>query len=61
MKLRKVHKEVSLRDKIFAEDCFETMKRFKDNEVSIILTSPPYNTSRNSKTELARKKSLVKI
>ena len=55
MKLRKVQKVVSMKNKIFAEDCFETMKRFKDKEVSMILTSPPYNTSRNSKTELARK------
>lgn len=55
MKLRKVQKVASMKNKIFAEDCFETMKRFKDNEVSLILTSPPYNTSRNTKTELARK------
>lgn len=55
MKLRKVQKVVSMHNKIFTEDCFETMKRFKDNEVSLVLTSPPYNSSRNTKTELARK------
>ena len=55
MRLKKVQKVVSMNNKIFAEDCFETMKRFKDKEVSMILTSPPYNTSRNTKTELARK------
>lgn len=49
MKLRKV-----MNNKIFAEDCFETMKRFKDNEVSLILTSPPYNTSRQVYTESSR-------
>lgn len=54
MKLKKVNRVASIKNKIFAEDCFNTMKRFKDNEVSIILTSPPYNTSRNTKTEKAR-------
>ena len=57
MKLKKVNKlrkVVSLKNRIFAEDCFKTMQRFKDNEVSLILTSPPYNTSRNTKTEKAR-------
>lgn len=53
MKLRKV-KKVSLKDIIFSEDCFETMKKFKDNEVSMILTSPPYNNSKHTYTELSR-------
>lgn len=52
MKLRKVQKVI---DKIYAEDCFDTMKRLKDKEVGIILTSPPYNTSRCVYTELSRK------
>ena len=55
MRLRKVAKVVSIKNKIFAEDCFETMKRFKDNEVSLILTSPPYNTSKHTYTENSRK------
>ena len=54
MKLRKVKKMVSMENKIFAEDCFETMKRFKDKEVSLILTSPPYNNSKHTYTELSR-------
>ena len=35
------------------EDCFETMKRMegKDYKVDLILTSPPYNTARTSKTQ----------
>lgn len=34
-------------NKIFNEDCFETIERIKDNniKVNIVLTSPPYNTS----------------
>lgn len=46
---------VDLKNKIFVEDCFETMNKIKDNEISIILTSPPYNTARNGNTELSRK------
>ena len=36
--------------KIFNEDCIKTMERFSElgGKVDIILTSPPYNTSRNS-------------
>lgn len=34
-------------NKIFNEDCFQTMKhRIGSNSVDVILTSPPYNTSR---------------
>lgn len=29
--------------KIYNEDCFETMKRFQDKSIDVILTSPPYN------------------
>ena len=53
MRLKKVQK--SIKDNtIFAEDCFETLKRFNDNEVSIILTSPPYNNSKHTYTEKSR-------
>ena len=54
MKLRKVIRANTLKDKIFAEDCFKTMSRLKDNEVSVILTSPPYNNSKHTYTELSR-------
>ena len=30
-------------DKIFNEDCLETLKRLDDNSVDLIITSPPYN------------------
>lgn len=30
-------------NKIYNEDCLETMKRMEDNEVDLIITSPPYN------------------
>lgn len=32
-----------MKDVIFNEDCFETMKRMPDNYVDCIITSPPYN------------------
>lgn len=35
-------------NKIYNEDCFTTMLKMKDNQVDIILTSPPYNTSKTS-------------
>ena len=44
----------SVRNKIYAEDCFKTMQRLKDKEVSLILTSPPYNTSKHTYTEKSR-------
>lgn len=53
MKLKKVN---SIKDTIFNEDCFITMNRIKNKSVDIVLTSPPYNTSRNIKTEVARKR-----
>lgn len=30
-------------DKIYNEDCLETMKRMDDNSIDLIVTSPPYN------------------
>jgi len=30
-------------NKIFNEDCLETLKRFEDNTIDIVVTSPPYN------------------
>lgn len=33
---------------IYNEDCFVTMKRFSKGDINMILTSPPYNTSRKS-------------
>jgi|LGOV01.1.fsa_nt_gb site-specific DNA-methyltransferase (adenine-specific) len=37
-------------NKVFNEDCLETMSRMKDNSVDLILTDPPYgiNASSNS-------------
>lgn len=29
--------------KIFNEDCFETMKKLRDDSIDLVLTSPPYN------------------
>lgn len=41
---------------IFNEDCLLTMKRMKEEgvKVDLIVTSPPYNTGRNLKSERAR-------
>lgn len=36
-------------NKIYNDDCFEVMKKMDNNFVDIILTSPPYNTSRTTK------------
>lgn len=30
-------------DKIYCEDCLETLKKMEDNSVDLIITSPPYN------------------
>tara|TARA_R110001599_G_scaffold352210_1_gene586302 strand:- start:711 stop:1418 length:708 start_codon:yes stop_codon:yes gene_type:complete len=35
-------------NKIYNEDCFETMKRMEDNFIDITITSPPYNTGGKS-------------
>ena len=32
-----------MENKIYNEDCFETMKRMEDNSIDLIVTSPPYN------------------
>lgn len=42
-----------IENKIFNESCFETISRMKINNIkcNVILTSPPYNTSRKSKTD----------
>lgn len=41
---------------LFNEDCFETIKRFRDEgqKINVILTSPPYNTGRPNTSEKAR-------
>tara|TARA_R100001463_G_C3497268_1_gene218651 strand:- start:235 stop:882 length:648 start_codon:yes stop_codon:yes gene_type:complete len=36
-------------NRIYNEDCFETMSKMKDNFVDIVFTSPPYNRKRNDK------------
>ena len=36
---------------IYNEDCFKTMGKMNDGFVNIILTSPPYNTSRTPKNK----------
>lgn len=34
-------------NKIYNEDCLETMKRIEDNSIDMVLTSPPYDNLRN--------------
>ena len=36
-----------MNNKIYNEDCFETMKRMEDNSIDLVLTSPPYNGVKN--------------
>jgi site-specific DNA-methyltransferase (adenine-specific)/modification methylase len=36
-------------NKIYNEDCLDTMARMPDNYVDIVFTSPPYNRKRNDK------------
>lgn len=48
LKKREIH------NKIYSEDCFKTMSRIRDKEVSLILTSPPYNTSKPIYTEQSK-------
>lgn len=40
-------------NKLYNEDCFETMKRIKENNIKIdaVITSPPYNTGRVTQTQ----------
>ena len=40
-------------NKIYNEDCFETMNKIDEHSVDIIITSPPYNTSRKGATDLS--------
>ena len=35
-------------NKIYNEDCIETMHRMDDRSLDVILTSPPYNKSRSA-------------
>ena len=34
-------------NKIYNEDCLETLKRLPDNSIDLMLTDPPYNVTRN--------------
>ena len=47
---------MNYRNVIFNEDCLVTMKRMKEEgvKVDLIVTSPPYNTGRDLKSERAR-------
>jgi len=36
-------KAVDLEDEIYNESCLDTLKRIPDNEVDVVITSPPYN------------------
>ena len=38
-------------NKIYNENCLDTMNKMKDNTVDIVFTSPPYNRKRNDKYE----------
>lgn len=42
-------------NRIYNEDCFETMRLIADGnqKVDIVLTSPPYNTSKKTMTKKA--------
>ena len=35
-----------MKNKIFNEDCLETLKRIENNSIDLILTSPPYDNLR---------------
>lgn len=41
-------------NKIYNEDCFATLKRFREKAIDVVLTSPPYNTGRVSTSERSR-------
>lgn len=47
---------MDFKNKIFNEDCFITMKKMSESDfkVNLILTSPPYNTAIDLKSERAR-------
>ena len=38
-------------NKIYNENCLDTMARMPDNFVDLVVTSPPYNVGRNNMTE----------
>lgn len=38
-------------NKIYNENCLDTMKRMPDNSIDLIVTSPPYNGWRNRRTQ----------
>ena len=39
-------------NKIYNEDCFETMNKMPNEFIDLIITSPPYNTSRKNTNDL---------
>ena len=39
---------------LYNEDCINSMKRMQKHSVDVVLTSPPYNTSRGVNTEIER-------
>lgn len=47
---------MSVKYKIFNENCFDTIKRFSENgeKINVVLTSPPYNTARTTFTQRSR-------
>ena len=56
IKSKKTLKKVnSITNKIFNEDCFSTMQKMKQGSCDLVITSPPYNTSRNNHSERALK------
>lgn len=38
-------------NKIYCENCLDTMARMEDNSVDFVITSPPYNVGRNNMVE----------
>ncbi len=42
-------------NKIYNEDCFITIEGLEAKSIDAVITSPPYNTSRVSNSERARK------
>lgn len=48
-------------DKIYCEDCLETLKKIEDNSIDLIITSPPYNKGWYSQKSLEGKIQKKKI
>ena len=44
-----------MKNKIFCEDCFETMSNMDNGSIDAIITSPPYNTARTGTNDRAFK------